>query len=106
MIMSSIVFLPLFLQMYIKLLIKFCPEDSNYVRCLSYWNLFYIQETSDCFDFICMSQFDAKISIPSSLLNITLPNTLQNWFNNLVENANNYDSLLINLNTSVSENIN
>ena len=67
------------------------PQRKNVDRIINYINFFKIYEDDENYYFFSMNQSDFKMKIPQIILNITLPMTIKDWYNNLKNACNNYN---------------
>ena len=67
------------------------PQKKNVDRIINYINFFKIYEDEENYYFFSMNQSDFKMKIPQIILNITLPMTIKDWYNNLKNACNNYN---------------
>ena len=65
-------------------------EKKNVVRIINYMNFLKLYEDNENFYFLNMNQADFKMAIPQFLINVTLPMTTKNWYNNLKKACNSY----------------
>ena len=66
------------------------PEKKNVVRIINYMNFLKLYEDDENFYFLNINQADFKMVIPQLLMNVTLPMTTKNWYNNLKKVCNSY----------------
>ena len=69
---------------------EFFPEKKNVIRIINYMNFLKLYEDDENFYFLNMNQADFKMVIPQLLMNVTLPMTTKNWYNNLKKVCNSY----------------
>ena len=58
------------------------------VRFIDYLNLFKVSDEGDYILFSSLNQVDFKMPIPQMLINMTLPTTTKNWYNNIKKFSN------------------
>ena len=69
---------------------EFFPEKKNVIRIINYMNFLKLYEDDENFYFLNINQADFKMVIPQLLMNVTLPMTTKNWYNNLKKVCNSY----------------
>ena len=63
-------------------------KKDGVVRFIDFLNLFKVSDEGDYIYFSSLNQVDFKMAIPQMLINMTLPSTSKNWFNNIIKFTN------------------
>ena len=58
-------------------------ENEDVIRILNYISVYIIEEDEENFYFKSLNQLDYKMNIPNTLMNITLPMKILNWYKKL-----------------------